>query len=44
MADLAVYGMLWTMRYEAIPGSSRLLAERPALIAFMTRVESQTGG
>jgi glutathione S-transferase len=44
MADLAVYGMLWTMRYEAIPGSSRLLAERPALIAFMTRVESLTGG
>jgi glutathione S-transferase len=44
MADLAVYGMLWTMRYEAIPGSSRLLAERPVLIAFMTRVESQTGG
>jgi glutathione S-transferase len=44
MADLAVYGMLWTMRYDAIPGSSRLLAERPSLIAFMTRVESQTGG
>jgi len=44
MADLSVYGMLWTMRYDAIPGSSRILEERPALIAFMTRVESETGG
>jgi glutathione S-transferase len=44
MADLAVYGMLFTLRRDAIPGAERLLAERPALIAYMGRVESRTGG
>lgn len=44
VADLSVYGMLYTMRFDAIPGSGGLLAERPALVAFMTRVEERTGG
>lgn len=39
MADLGVYAMLFTMRNEAIPGASRLLRERPSLVAFMGRVE-----
>jgi glutathione S-transferase len=44
MADLGVYGMLFTMRRDAIPGSARLLAERPTLVAFMARVEEATDG
>lgn len=44
MADLAVYGMLYTIRKDAIPGSSRLLDTRAALIAFMQRLEAETGG
>ncbi len=44
MADLAVYGMLFTLRSDAIPGSQRLLAERPALVDYMRRVEVETGG
>jgi len=44
MADLGVYAMLFTMRRDSIPGSSRLLAERPTLVAFMTRVEEATDG
>ena len=44
MADLAVYGMLFTMRRDSIPGSARLLAERPSLVAFMARVELATDG
>ena len=44
MADLGVYAMLFTMRRDAIPGSARLLAERPSLVAFMARVEEATGG
>lgn len=44
VADLGVYAMLFTMRRDSIPGSSRLLAERPTLVAFMTRVEDATGG
>jgi glutathione S-transferase len=44
MADLGVYGMLFTMRRDSIPGSARLLAERPSLVAFMARVEESTGG
>jgi len=39
-----VYAMLFTMRRDSIPGSSRLLAERPTLVAFMARVEEATGG
>lgn len=44
IADLGVYAMLFTMRRDAIPGSARLLAERPTLVAFMARVEDATGG
>jgi glutathione S-transferase len=44
MADLGVYGMLFTMRRDSIPGSAKLLADRPSLMAFMTRVEEATGG
>ncbi len=42
MADLAVYGMLYTMRNDAIPGSLRSLTGRPSLLEFMRRVEQQT--
>jgi len=44
MGDLAVYAMLFTMRNEAIPGSSLLVAQRPSLVGFMARVEEVTGG
>lgn len=44
MADLAVYGMLLTMRRDSIPGSRQLLAARPSLVEFMRRVERETGG
>ena len=44
MADLAVYAMLFTMRDDSIPGSAQLIAERPALVAFIERVEDATGG
>lgn len=44
MADLAVYGMLHTIRRDSIPGAARLLAARPALLEFMERVEQVTGG
>jgi glutathione S-transferase len=44
MGDLAVYAMLFTMRNEAIPGSSLLVAQRASLVGFMARVEEATGG
>ncbi len=44
MADLAVYGMLYTVRSDSIPGSARLLAMRPTLREFMRSVEEETGG
>jgi glutathione S-transferase len=44
MADLAVYGMLFTMRRDAIPGSAIELSRRPTLVEFMARVERATGG
>ena len=44
MGDLGVYAMLNTMRNDAIPGSAQLVAQRPALLAFMRRVEEETGG
>ena len=43
MADLAVYGILVALRNDAIPGVSPLLTRRPALVAFMGRVEEATG-
>ncbi len=42
MADLGVYGMLYTMRNDAIPGSLRSLVQRPSLCDFMRRVEQET--
>jgi glutathione S-transferase len=44
VADLGVYAMMFTMRRDSIPGSARLLADRPSLVAFMTRVEEATDG
>jgi glutathione S-transferase len=44
MADLAVYGMLHTVRSDAIPGSTRLLDMRPTLRELMRSVEEETGG
>ncbi len=44
MADLGVYGMLFTMRNDSIPGAALLLAQRPSLVAFMARVEQATSG
>jgi glutathione S-transferase len=44
MADLAVYGMLFVLRLDAMRGSARLLANRPGLLEFMRRVEEATGG
>jgi glutathione S-transferase len=43
MADLAVYGMLYTIRLDAIPGAAGLLSQRPALLDFMRRLESDAG-
>jgi glutathione S-transferase len=44
MADLAVYGMLYTVLNDSIPGSTRLLTMRPTLLEFMRNVEEETGG
>jgi len=44
MADLGVYGMLYALSLGTIPGSSRLLTERPPLLEYMHRVEAATGG
>jgi glutathione S-transferase len=42
MADLAVYAMLEQMRRGGLPRGPLLLAERPALMDFMQRVEATT--
>lgn len=44
MADLAVYGMLYILRMDAMTGSARLLGSRPTLVEFMRRLEESTGG
>jgi glutathione S-transferase len=44
MADLTVYAMLRSLQLDQITGAARLLAGRPALLAFMRRVEQATGG
>jgi glutathione S-transferase len=44
MADLTVYAMLRSLQMDQITGAARLLAARPALLAFMRRVEQATGG
>jgi glutathione S-transferase len=43
MADFAVYAMLHSMRRGGLPRGPLLLAERPALVEFMERVEEATG-
>jgi hypothetical protein len=42
MADLGVYSMLYTLSLGVIPGSERLVTDRPVLIDFMQRVEQAT--
>ena len=42
MADLAVYAMLKTMEYDAIPGTAQLLSQHPNLNEFIGRVEGET--
>ena len=42
-ADLSVYGMLRVMREGPIPGTDRAIAERPALVAYMERMDKVTG-
>jgi glutathione S-transferase len=44
MADLTVYAMLRSLQMDQITGAARLLAGRPALLAFMRRFEQATGG
>ena len=44
MADLAVYGMLYTIGLGAIPGAAPLVTARPTLLELMRRVEERTGG
>jgi len=44
MADLAVYAMLRNVRAGTFGGAQDLLADRPALVAFMRRLEEATGG
>ena len=43
LADLTVHAMLLTLRGDTIPGSARMLIERPTLVDFMRRVEAATG-
>ncbi len=44
MADLTVYGMLASLRRDAIPGASALVESRDSLLGLMRRVEGATGG
>jgi len=44
MADLAIYAMLLRVRGGTFDGAENLLTDRPALVAFMRRVEEATGG
>ncbi len=44
MADLAVYSMLRAVEFGSIPDSSQQLLSRPGLVAYMRRVEAETGG
>jgi len=44
LADLTVHAMLRTLRRDEIPGAAGQLSARPALVAFMRRVEAETGG
>jgi glutathione S-transferase len=44
MADLAVYAMLRFVEVGAMPDSAQRLLARPGLVAYMRRVEAETGG
>jgi glutathione S-transferase len=44
MADLAVYSMLRAVERGSMPDSGQLLLARPGLVAYMRRVEAETGG
>jgi glutathione S-transferase len=44
MADLSVLGMLLLMREGPIPRSREMLEARPALVAYLDRLEAATGG
>jgi glutathione S-transferase len=44
MADLAVYSMLCAVERGSIPDSTQQLLSRPGLVAYMRRVEAETGG
>jgi len=44
MADLAVYAMLRSVERGSIPDSTQQLISRPGLVAYMRRVEAETGG
>jgi glutathione S-transferase len=44
MADLAVYSMLRSVEHGSMPDSTQLLLSRPGLVAYMRRVEAETGG
>jgi len=43
IADLGVYAMLYSMGLETIPGSKKLVTDRPLLVEYMRRVEAATG-
>jgi hypothetical protein len=44
LADLSVYGILFSLSADTIPGAAALIERRPALLGFMARLEQQTGG
>ena len=44
IADLAVYSMLHFVENGAMPDSAQRLLARPGLVAYMRRVEAETGG
>jgi len=43
MADLGVYAMLYSLSLGSIPGSQKIVLNRPPLVDFMRRVETATG-
>jgi len=43
IADLGVYAMLYTLSLGVMPGSQRIVTDRPPLVEFMRRVETATG-
>jgi glutathione S-transferase len=43
-ADLAVFSSLYGMYRDTYPGAREMLAQRPALVAFVERMERASGG